>query len=110
MAAPANASVADVVTMIKKIAGVEEVHHGHLWSLDGQNHIFTGHIVVCADASAEKITSIKTEIKKKVKELGIIEATLETELIGTACADPEHDTEHDDKDDHDHDHGHGHKH
>lgn len=94
MAAPANASVADVVSMVTQVSGVEAVHHGHLWSLDGQNHIFTGHIVVAKDSTAEQISKIKSEIKKKVKELGIIEATLETELFGAECADPEHDTEH----------------
>lgn len=91
MAAPANASVADVEALIVKVPGVQAVHHGHLWSLDGQSHIFTGHIVLAVNSTVEEVIRIKTEIKKKVKELGIVEATLETEVLGTPCVDPQHD-------------------
>lgn len=91
MAAPANASIADVEALIVKISGVQAVHHGHLWSLDGQSHIFTGHIVLAVNTTAEEVLRIKTEVKKKVKELGIVEATLETEVVGMACADPRHE-------------------
>lgn len=102
MAAPSRASLQEVVELVKGLAGVVEVHHGHLWSLDGQRHIFTGHIVVEKGLSLEQVAQLKSEIKKKVRTLGIVEATLETELDGMECADPEHDTTHDD--------GHSHKH
>lgn len=91
MAAPSNASVADVEAMIVKIPGVEAVHHGHLWSLDGQSHIFTAHIVLAVNSTADEVIRIKMAIKNKVKELGIVEATLETEVSGSTCVDPHHE-------------------
>lgn len=94
MAAPSNTSVAEVESLIVKIPGVEAVHHGHLWSLDGQSHIFTGHVVLAVHSTVEEVARIKVEIKKKVKALGIVEATLETEVSGMECVDPQHDGEH----------------
>ncbi|KYG63677.1 cobalt transporter [Bdellovibrio bacteriovorus] len=90
MATPANASVADVEELIKKIPGVKAIHHSHLWSLDGQSHIFTAHVVLAAESSFEDVLQVKADIKKKVSSLGIIEATIETELLGMECIDPEH--------------------
>jgi cobalt-zinc-cadmium efflux system protein len=94
MATPQGSNVGDVAAVILAIPGVEAVHHGHLWSLDGQSHIYTAHIVVKKDSSSEQISVIKNQAKKKVKELGIIEATLETEMSGMECMDPDHDIEH----------------
>lgn len=28
------------------VNGINEVHHQHLWSLDGENHVLTAHVVV----------------------------------------------------------------
>ena len=32
--------------MIKNVTGVESVHHTHIWSMDGEHHSLTAHIVV----------------------------------------------------------------
>ncbi|MEN0060085.1 MAG: cation transporter, partial [Bdellovibrio sp.] len=63
---------------------------GHLWSLDGENHIYSGHLVLRATATIADMESVKAVAKKKLKDFGIIEATLETEISGTACVDPLH--------------------
>nr|BFD59831.1 cation diffusion facilitator family transporter [Bdellovibrio sp. CKG001]BFD63248.1 cation diffusion facilitator family transporter [Bdellovibrio sp. HM001] len=90
MASPSQIKVEDVEAAILKVEKVEGVHHGHLWSLDGERHVFTGHVVLAGDVGLVEIEKIKNQIKKMVKEFGIIEATIETELSGAPCADPEH--------------------
>lgn len=91
MASPTQIQVAEVETAIRKIAQVEDVHHGHLWSLDGENHIYTAHVVLAPSASVSDMETVKVQIKKLVKEFGIIEATIETEVSGNACIDPHHE-------------------
>lgn len=90
MASPSQLQLVEVEKAIKSVELVEGVHHGHLWSLDGENHIFTGHVVVAAKASQEDIEKVKVQVKKLVRDFGIVEATIETEISGTECVDPEH--------------------
>jgi cobalt-zinc-cadmium efflux system protein len=88
MAAPISADA--VIAKIKTVKMVEDVHHAHVWSLDGEHHIFSAHVVVIPSATLGDIENIKCQVKDMMKEFGIIEATIETELSGTACADPSH--------------------
>ncbi|MDG0816352.1 cation diffusion facilitator family transporter [Bdellovibrio svalbardensis] len=90
MATPAGASVDEVSAEIKKLDQVEDVHHAHLWSLDGENHVLSAHVVLNSEARIEDMQNVKLKIKDLVKKYGIIEATIETEITGTSCLDPEH--------------------
>ncbi|MGZ3818338.1 MAG: cation diffusion facilitator family transporter [Bdellovibrio sp.] len=90
MATPRRVQISEVEADILKLNKVEGVHHGHLWSLDGETHIFTAHVVLDPCSSIEDMESIKLQIKKLVGKYGILEATIETELSGAACKDPEH--------------------
>ncbi len=90
MATPSQTDIKVVQEAILKIPMVEDVHHGHLWSLDGENHILTAHVVVASSATMQEVEQVKSQVKKLVKEFGIIEATIETEISGGACIDPEH--------------------
>lgn len=90
MASPSQISVQEVEEEIKKLPEIEDVHHAHLWSLDGENHIFTAHVVLNPSVSAIEAQIVKEKVKKLVSEYGIVEATIETELSGMACIDPVH--------------------
>lgn len=58
-----------------KIDGVDDIHHIHVWSIDGYNNYATMHIV-----TKEKDTkNIKEEIREELKEHGIVHTILETE-------------------------------
>lgn len=58
-----------------EIDGVDDIHHIHVWSIDGYNNYATMHIV-----TKEKDTKkIKEEIREELKEHGIVHTILETE-------------------------------
>ena len=63
--------------------GVLDVHHMHLWSMDGQQHCATLHIVTDGEASA-----VKGAVREKLRTLGIAHATLELERTGEPCGAP----------------------
>lgn len=90
MAAPTGIAISEVEEAVRKISLVADVHHAHLWSLDGENHIFTAHIVLQAGATLPDMEAVKGQVKKRVKDFGIVEATIEVELSGEACFDPQH--------------------
>jgi len=49
------------------IGGVSEIHHQHLWSLDGEHHVLTVHIVMDAEFNLEEYISIKQAVAEKLK-------------------------------------------
>ncbi len=79
---PCGISVAKVEERILSIDGVVNVHHIHLWSLDGTEGYATMHIVTDGDNH-----TIKEEARQALLELGVIHATLEVEKRGeNTCA------------------------
>lgn len=90
MAAPSNIAISEVEAAVRKVSLVGDVHHAHLWSLDGENHIFTAHIVLQSGATIGDMEAVKGQVKKCVKDFGIIEATIEIEYNGESCVDPAH--------------------
>lgn len=88
-AVPTDLELPAIEEKIKTVAGVTGVHHVHLWSLDGEQHIFTGHVVV-DEMSLKDADRIKADVKAMLLKHGISEATLELECVGSGCADPEH--------------------
>lgn len=77
---------------IKEIDGVQDVHHFHVRTLDGVNHIATLHIVTSYDPAATK-----KAVKEELAEHGISHTTVETETPEEVCEElvchPNH-TEH----------------
>jgi cobalt-zinc-cadmium efflux system protein len=89
-AVPDNFDFEHTLKHLENIQGVKGIHHIHLWSLDGESHIFTGHVVVQKNMDLQSIEVIKAKIKDELSAHGIKEATLEIEIEGFTCPDPEH--------------------
>ena len=77
---PNNINVEHVKEHLMEIDGVVDVHHVHIWSMDGYNNYATMHVV--ADESGHEI---KEKIRHELKELGIVHSTLELEATGEHC-------------------------
>ncbi len=67
---------------ILQTEGIADVHHIHLWSLDGANNCATMHIV--ANESAD-VAALKASVRKMLCEHGISHVTIETELPCEEC-------------------------
>lgn len=91
MAVPTEVSLASAKELILKSSSeIKDVHHVHLWSLDGEKHILTAHLVVSDDLSWEQAGQIRKKAKDSLKVMGISEAALEIEKPLLNCEDPEH--------------------
>jgi cobalt-zinc-cadmium efflux system protein len=88
-AVPGDIDVGEIREKLKTIEGVEEVHHAHTWSLDGEHHVLTAHIVVGDTTTFGQAARIKHEAKDLLKSLHFPHATLEIETLSEECgADP----------------------
>lgn len=79
---PHGVDVAEMKAHISRIDGVLEVHHIHIWSMDGRNNYATMHIVTDADHHR-----IKELVREELAEYGIGHVTLELEAPGEHCHD-----------------------
>lgn len=79
---PDGFSVKEIKGHILEIKGVIDVHHIHIWSMDGQIGCCTMHIV-----TDENSKNIKSAVREELKEHGISHATLELETSDEKCYD-----------------------
>lgn len=80
---------------------VEEIHHVHLWSLDGEQHVLTAHLVLNLSVDAQTLKTLKKQVNEKLAPFHLSHTTIEFELPGEPCRDDE---------DHLHSHPHNHPH
>ncbi|GGA98368.1 zinc transporter ZitB [Brucella endophytica] len=88
---PGQIDPSDVVRDLEKtIPGVENVHHVHVWSLDGKSHLATMHVRIANRVDA---AAIVRQVKRRLASAhGIAHATVEIEAgPGAAHEDHEHD-------------------
>lgn len=79
---PSNVNVEKIKEKLLNIDGVLDVHHVHVWSMDGYNNYATMHIV-----SDEK--NIKQKIKQKLLKENISHVTIEIESKEENCHEKE---------------------
>ncbi len=77
---PHGIDMEEIKEHISHIEGVLDVHHIHIWSMDGHNNYATMHVVTDADHHL-----IKEKVRKELLEHGIGHATLELEAPGEHC-------------------------
>ena len=78
----------DVETIENRLGTIENVcstHHTHVWSLDGEHHVLTTHIVVEDNTDREQILCIKQEVKELSDELDLMHTTIEFEYGDEIC-------------------------
>ncbi len=110
--APHEVEIDEIKEHLLELDGVLDIHHVHVWSMDGNSHYATLHVVTNRDAH-----TVKEEIRAELAEHGIAHATLELEAEGEHCHEQSCHVEHDSHASHHHhhhhhghDHGHGHHH
>lgn len=75
---------------IETIENVHSLHHTHIWSLEGEHHVFTTHVKLANISSMSELLFVKSEIKKILAEYPFSHYTIETELDVETCGlDPE---------------------
>lgn len=82
---PPSISLQGVGDELRSVPGVMDVHDLHLWSLDGEHHILTAHVVIPRGSSAAESMAVKCRVREAATALGITHATIEMEQAGEAC-------------------------
>ena len=82
---PEQINISEIENKIITIDDVQSVHHTQTWSLDGEHHVLTTHVVIKENISQKDIIMIKGKIRSLVSNLNIQHVTLEVEYENEAC-------------------------
>lgn len=98
---PNNIDINEIEHHLIEIEGITDVHHIHIWSMDGVNNYATMHIVTSDDPH-----KIKHLVREELSEHGISHATLELESEGEHCHETQCHTNCENSSHHHHHHHH----
>lgn len=84
-AVPEHVSVQEIEEQLRSIDQVQSTHHTHIWSLDGEHHVLTTHVVVDADTTKEEILEIKRQVKALTDRMELVHVTVEVEYEDEDC-------------------------
>lgn len=77
---PNKINIEEIKTHLLEIKEIKDIHHLHVWTIDGINNFITLHVLIEEDVLAKKIEDIKEKIKCELKEHGINHSTIEFEV------------------------------
>ena len=77
---PTGVHLPEIKEHISKIDGVIDVHHIHVWTMDGYKNFATMHVITESDGK-----EVKSKIREELKEHGINHVTIELEKKDEDC-------------------------
>lgn len=85
-AVPKHINLDEIVQKMNEIKGIQSTHHTHLWSMDGENHAFSTHVVVSKTATKEEICHVKETITDILNTIHLEHITIEVEYEDKPCS------------------------
>ena len=82
---PREIDLDEIQDRLLKISKVASMHHTHVWSLEGEHHVFTAHIKLQYISRFNEIIEVKREVKNILKEYSFEHYTIETEMDDETC-------------------------
>ena len=82
---PDDMSIDKIETELIKIENVDSVHHTHIWSQEGEHHVFSTHLKLKNISNLKELLQIKNDIRKSLKSYHFSDCTVETELDKETC-------------------------
>lgn len=84
---PKGIDLNKVVSEIREVEGVIDVHHLHVWAISTTQNAMTAHVIIHPDNGMEQLNILKTNIKHGLEHVNIHHATIEFETEDELCKD-----------------------
>ena len=82
---PDEINIVEIKSEILDLNFVSSMHHTHVWSLEGENHVFTSHIKLDNVSTFSEYKNVKFEVKNILKAYHFQHYTIELELNDETC-------------------------
>jgi cobalt-zinc-cadmium efflux system protein len=86
-ATPDDKQVSEVRSVLTAKTEVKELHHFHIWSLDGEHSVMTVHLVLNAEITVAQMKNLKNQLQKELKTFEFVHTTIELEFADEVCRD-----------------------
>ncbi|MGE8720652.1 cation diffusion facilitator family transporter [Leptospira terpstrae] len=84
-AVPESIDRKDLIVRWEKIKGIHSVHDIKIWSLDGNHHVASLHVLIDKTVKLNEFQKVKEKIRKVALEFEIIHTTIELETDAEQC-------------------------
>jgi cobalt-zinc-cadmium efflux system protein len=84
-ARPGDVEIKDLEKSFADLPGIINVHDLHIWSMDGNYHVLSVHLVVDRNYTTKELVSVKDKLNRLVEKYGINHATYEFETEDEDC-------------------------
>ncbi|MBD3587715.1 MULTISPECIES: cation diffusion facilitator family transporter [Salinimonas] len=85
-ASPDNSLLQNVTDKLLELDAVIDLHHLHIWSLDGEHHVATVHVVSQFESKVEYL-ELKESVSNALQKFELSHTTIEIELTSEECRD-----------------------
>lgn len=82
---PKDIDLEEIERRLSKIPYIASLHHMHIWSLEGTDHVFTTHIKLKNINKFQQLLEVKKQVKAILQEYNFDHYTVETELDEETC-------------------------
>jgi cobalt-zinc-cadmium efflux system protein len=82
---PEEIDVAELERQIAALPQVQTVHHVHAWSLDGEHHVFSAHLVVDEAVSRAEANGLKQQVRALLSGHEFTHTAVEIEFSDECC-------------------------
>lgn len=86
-AVPNDLDFEKISLQISNLDGVAEIHHLHMWTLDGEKHVLTAHLLLTEDFSVARQVALKRQLAACLKPYNLSHTTIEVEFPSEVCRD-----------------------
>ena len=86
---PKGIDLQKVISEIKEVEGIIDVHHLHVWAISTSQNAMTAHIIIRSNTGMEQLDILKKNIKHELEHVNIQHATLEFETDNENCTEIE---------------------
>ncbi|HID99796.1 MAG TPA: cation transporter [Thiotrichaceae bacterium] len=84
-AIPSNMNAEQLEAMLIEKLPIQSIHDWHLWTMDGEYHVLSCHVVVADNLPSKDIIDLKTQIRTLLKQYNIQHLTIEVEYENECC-------------------------
>ena len=82
---PETINIEEIDNFLRSIPEVKSTHHTHVWSLDGEHHVLTTHVVVDEGLSKDAILCVRSDLQGLLSTLEFSHSTIEIEFGDGDC-------------------------
>ena len=84
-AVPDDVDLEEIEQRFASLPHVRSTHHMHVWSMDGDHHVLTAHIVVDSEATMDDISNLRESVAALCREHRFSHSTIEIERGDDEC-------------------------